>query len=235
MKIKIMKVKNYVFLFIALVGIYGFITTLSIFYLVIGIVFSLLSWPFVVEFATGKPPKKLRETQSEYEKRLEQRALEIAEQQKWTTVSKKTLEINSTDNRVKLHGRVYDFKDIISCDLVNESGEEIVTHTTGVNRRKVSLGKALIGGAVFGPAGAIIGGVAGKTKVNQKSVTTSSPICSKLQIIVTVTDLESPVVYLNFINKNVCKNSDEYNKAFESATKVMATLQGIIHKNNVLN
>lgn len=235
MKIKIMKVKNYVFLFMALMGIYGFITTLSIFHLVMGIVFSLLSWPFVAQLVTGKPPKKLRETQSEYEKRLEQRALEIAEQQKWTTVSKKILEINPTDNRAKLCGRVYDFKDIISCDLVNESGEEIVTQTTGVNKRKVSLGKALIGGAVFGLAGAIIGGAAGKTKVNQKSVTTSSPICSKLQIIVTVTDLESPVVYLNFISKNVYKNSNEYNKAFESATKVMATLQGIIHKNNVLN
>lgn len=232
MKIKIMKVKNGVFLFMALIGIWGFITTLSIFYLVMGIVFSLLSWPFVAEFVTGKPPKKWRETQSEYEKRLEQRAIEIAEQQKWTTVLKKILEINPTDNRVKLCGRAYDFKDIISCDLINESAEQIVTQTTGVNRRKVSLGKALIGVAVFGPTGAIIGGLAGKTKVNQKSVTTSSPICSKLQIIVTVTDFKSPVVHLNFINSNVYKNSNEYNKAFESATKVMATIQGIINKNN---
>lgn len=117
--------------------------------------------------------------------------------------------------------------------MVNESGEEIVTQTTGVNRRKISLGKALIGGAVFGPAGAIIGGIAGKTKINQKSVTTTSPVCSKLQIIVTVTDLKSPIVNLNFINSNVYKNSNEYNKAFESATKVMATLQGIVYKNNV--
>lgn len=62
MKIKIMKVKNGVFLFMALIGIWGFITTLSIFYLVMGIVFSLLSWPFVAEFVTGKPPKKWRET-----------------------------------------------------------------------------------------------------------------------------------------------------------------------------
>ena len=235
MKIKIMKVKNYVFIFMALVGIYGFIATLSIFHLIIGIVFSMLSWPFVAELVTGKPPKKWRETQSEYENRLEQRALEIAEQQKWTIVLKKILEINPVDNRVKLRGRVYDFKDIISCDLINESGEQIVTQTKGVNRKKASLGKALIGGAVFGQAGAIIGGIAGKTKVNHTSVATNLPICIKLQIIVTVTDLESPVVHLNFINSNVYKNSDEYNKAFESATKVMATLQGIIHKNNVLN
>lgn len=233
MKFKIMKVKNWIFLFMAIIGMYGFITTLSIVHLIMGIVFSFLSWSFVVEFITGKLPKKWGETQIEYENRLEQRTRDIAEQQKWTIVSKNILEVNSTDNRVKLCGCVYDFKDIINCDLVNESGEEIVTQTTGVNRRKISLGKALIGGAVFGPAGAIIGGIAGKTKINQKSVTTTSPVCSKLQIIVTVTDLKSPIVNLNFINSNVYKNSNEYNKAFESATKVMATLQGIVYKNNV--
>lgn len=228
------EVKNCIFLFIALVGIVSFITTLSVFSLIMGIIFSLLSWSFVFEFVTGKPPKKWRETQSEYENRLKQRAMDIVERQKWTIVLKNILEINTIDNRVKLRGRVYDFKDIINCDLINESGEEIVTETKGVNKRKPSLGKALVGGAIFGPAGAIIGGISGKKKVNQKSVTTSLPICSKLQIIVTVTDLKSPVVNLIFINGNVYKNSNEYNEAFESATKVMATLQGIIHKNKVV-
>lgn len=235
-------IKKYIFLAIAAFSIYGFVTALRqenpgaiIVFLILGIIFSILSWSFVVELVTGKPPKKLGETQSQYEKRLEQRAKDIAERKKWTTIAKNIFEINQTDNRVKLCGCTYDFEDIIDCDLINESSEKIVTQTKGENRKKVSLGKALIGGTLFGAVGAIIGGSAGKTKVNQQSVTTNSPICNKLQIVVTVMNLESPVVYLNFIRRGVYKDSYQYNKAFELATKTLGILRGIIHKNKSLN
>lgn len=232
--------KKYIFLIIAAASICGLISALQEgnsenikIYLITGIIFSLLSWSFVVELITGKPPKKLGETQNQYENRLKQRAKDIAERKKWTTISKNIFEINHEDNRVKLCGHIYDFKDIINCDLIDESGEEIVTKTKGENRKNVSLSKALIGGTFFGPLGAIIGGSAGKTKINERSVTTSSPICNKLQIIVTVMDPKSPIVNLNFINNKVYKNSFVYNKSFDSATKIMGILRGIIHKNNV--
>lgn len=77
------------------------------------------------------------------------------------------------------------------------------------------LGRALVGGLLFGGVGAIVGGVTG-TKKN---------ICEELKIKLTVTGYSRPAFYITIIDEPVPMNSVLYKKAMEQAQDVMSQLQ----------
>ena len=85
---------------------------------------------------------------------------------------------------------IYDYSDILDYELI-EDGNSI---------SKGGVGRAIVGGALFGGIGAIVGGSTGH---KQKS------ICSKLQVKITMNNMSYPTIYINFIEVET-KKTDYY-------------------------
>ena len=103
--------------------------------------------------------------------------------------------------------KVYQYSDLLNFALVEDGN----TITSG------GVGSALAGGFVFGPVGAIVGGITGKRK--------SVPTCHKMQVIINVNDLQKPTLYIDLLKKEVQKTSKEYNAAFRTAQELLSALE----------
>ncbi|MFJ7663701.1 SHOCT domain-containing protein [Lysinibacillus sp. NPDC097162] len=107
---------------------------------------------------------------------------------------------------------VYEYSDIVDFELL-EDGESV---SSG------GLGRALVGGALFGGAGAIVGGVTGKKK--------TTGICSSLKLKITLKNINNPVVYVNFIETDMKKNGTIYKNAYKMAHECLSVLELICNQ-----
>lgn len=108
---------------------------------------------------------------------------------------------------------IYSYSDILEYELL-EDGDSIT---------KGGLGRAVIGGALFGGVGAIVGSVTGGKK--QKKIVTS------MSIKITTKNIDTPAVYINFITGKTKTNSLTYKAAVNCAQEVMSVLAQIIAQN----
>lgn len=106
----------------------------------------------------------------------------------------------------------FQFSDLLSYEFLED---DAVVVSGGV-------GQALIGGAVFGAAGAIAGGITGK-RVQKKRV-------DSLQIKITLNSFDYPCVLVPIISKPTKTNSKEYHEAMKEAHQILAALDVISHK-----
>lgn len=113
--------------------------------------------------------------------------------------------------------RVYNYRDIVNFELL-EDGDSVASG---------GLGRALAGGVLFGGAGAIVGGVTGKKK--------SKGICNSLKLKVTIDDMNTPVVYIKFIETKTKKKGFTYKSIAESAQECLSTFQLICDNKNESN
>lgn len=86
------------------------------------------------------------------------------------------------------------------------------------------VGRALVGGALFGTTGAIVGGVTGAKR--------AKTICTSLKIKVTVRDYKSPAIYIPLIEKQTKTDSPQYKQAYKDAQDILSMLQLIADKND---
>ncbi len=86
------------------------------------------------------------------------------------------------------------------------------------------LGRASMGGVLFGKTGAIVGGITGKKKTKK--------ICNSLKLKVTINDMNNPVVYINSIEAKTKKSSFAYKSIAESAQECLSTFQLICDRKN---
>lgn len=103
-----------------------------------------------------------------------------------------------------------EFKEVKYTDLINfnlfEDGEQQIQ------------GKGMIatsGALLFGVAGAVVGSVAGNTKIKNK--------CSELSVRLQINDLQSPLISLVLLS-NTDKNSIFYRLSKQKADDIIATL-----------
>jgi len=113
----------------------------------------------------------------------------------------------------KTISKIYNYSDIVDFELL-EDGESIASG---------GLGRALVGGVLFGGVGAIVGGVTGTKK--------SKPICTNLKVKITTNNINNPVEYVDFINTSTKKDSIIYKTWFDLAQKCLSTLQLIVNEN----
>jgi len=114
---------------------------------------------------------------------------------------------------------IYRFEDIIDYEII-ENGESI---------RKGGLGSAVVGGLLFGGAGAIVGGVVGKKK-NVESV-------NQLKVKITVNDSMNPVWYIDLISSATKSNSwiyKTYSSVAQEIISALAFMENRVQKSNVL-
>lgn len=105
----------------------------------------------------------------------------------------------------------YSFEDLVSYEL-------IVNNQTVVSG---GVGQALVAGAMFGPIGAVAGGVVSKRKSTSKIL--------NMTVRVTSNDFNKPVIFIDLIRKPVKNTSKEYKEAVENAQRIMGALDVIVH------
>lgn len=147
--------------------------------------------------------------------------------------------INQEYKKLKVNKREICFGDIINVDLIED--EESISKTTGTNKTKgkaqkhIAPIKGIIGGAVLGPAGAMIGGTSGKTDIKSKTKvnTTTKNIyyCTNLSIKITLNDINNPMIMYNFISMRTDKNSYIYKNNYDKAQRCISIIQAIINNN----
>ena len=108
------------------------------------------------------------------------------------------------------------YGDILSSEIF----EDGVTITK--TDRESQIRGALIGGLVLGGAGAIIGGLSGKT--------TSSNKVKRIDLRITVNRTNNPIHDINFMNEESKKNGSRYKKAMEHARYWHALLTVLIKR-----
>ena len=105
----------------------------------------------------------------------------------------------------------YSFEDLVSYEL-------IVNNQTVVSG---GVGQALVAGAMFGPIGAVAGGVVSKRKTTSKIL--------NMTVRVTSNDFNKPVIFIDLIRKPIKNTSKEYKEAVENAQRIMGALDVIVH------
>ncbi|MBE6144311.1 MAG: hypothetical protein E7169_01915 [Firmicutes bacterium] len=110
------------------------------------------------------------------------------------------LYVNETEKKVLINNNEYNFKDIVSADIVENNKDQTYTATRQ--------------NAVF------------KRTYSSGSITYN--YCTNLQIKVVLNSISSPQEYITFITKKTNKNNKKYKNAYEVAQKFISTLQVII-------
>lgn len=105
------------------------------------------------------------------------------------------------------------FGELISCEVVYDSDQ----------KAKNSTINAVVGGVLFGPAGAFIGHKASKKE----------KFLSDLSIKITTTNINSPLIKLTFLRNEVKQGSSQGKKLIAYCERVNATVNSIIHNNRI--
>lgn len=108
-----------------------------------------------------------------------------------------------------LHANVYQYQDLLSFELE----EDNETVSSG------GVGRAIAGGVLFGPGGAVVGAMTGKKRTKN--------YCESMQVRISLKCADPDVVYLTFIEKKTKTKSSDYKKAVDAATKCMTALEQV--------
>lgn len=112
--------------------------------------------------------------------------------------------------RFTLNGKIQDlyfYDQVVDFELLED----------GTTKVKGGLGRAAIGGLLFGGVGAIVGGITGGKKTES--------VCDSLQIKITLRNSINQTVYLDFINCTTKTSSFSYKVAYSTAQDAMSALQ----------
>lgn len=94
---------------------------------------------------------------------------------------------------VTAYTKIYDYDNIVSYSLIKD--DKMIT------KGGASIGRAVVGGILFGGVGAVIGGTTGSR--------TSTNVCQSLTIKVTLRNCDSNCVYIDFIKRgSTLRNAD---------------------------
>ncbi|NMC57004.1 MAG: SHOCT domain-containing protein [Eubacteriaceae bacterium] len=115
----------------------------------------------------------------------------------------------------KKNSTIYSYDDIIEFELI-EDGSTVT---------KGGLGRAVVFGALTGPAGAIVGEITGKK--------TTKSIINSLKIKITVNNFYKPAVYINLIDVKTKTNSIMYRSIYEITQQILSTFTLIIKQNEL--
>lgn len=110
---------------------------------------------------------------------------------------------------------IINFSKLIECQILEDSNVIM----------QVGVGRAIIGGALAGNVGAIVGANTRKSK----------SMIEKLQIRIVTNNINQSLYMINIINYPVERISSLYKEGMEFANNVYATIQAIIKDNNNIN
>ena len=112
---------------------------------------------------------------------------------------------------------VHDFSDIVDFELL-EDGNSLASG---------GLGRAAVGGVLFGGVGAIVGGTTGKKKTKNT--------CTELKIKITLNSITSPTEYIDFVSGGAEFKRDGviYKMTIKNAQECLSLLQVMCNSRNL--
>ena len=99
------------------------------------------------------------------------------------------------------------YDDVVGYELLSDN--EVITSG--------GLGRAVVGGALLGIGGAIVGGVTANRKTRN--------ICEKLELKITVKGEFAPAIYIKFLDIKAKTNSSMYQDAYKEAQDAISQLE----------
>lgn len=131
------------------------------------------------------------------------------------------INVYEKDKEIYILGKKYSFKDIMSCQL-SDNSRVVKGNITAITESKTGsmIGRAVVGDLVAGPAGAIIGGTTGKkqTEIKQEDDVT----VHDYTVYVNVDSISNPVETINVGNNG------------NLANEILGLFNIIISRNNVM-
>lgn len=118
-------------------------------------------------------------------------------------------------NRKTNVGTIIKYEELLNFEII-EDGETIT---------KGGLGKALVGGALFGLAGTIAGGTSKKSK----------QLCTDLKLKITTRNSQSPIIFINFLDYEIRKDSFLYKQISNNIQEILSKFQLIIDEYDINN
>ena len=127
-------------------------------------------------------------------------------QKKWAVPTK--LPYGYEKYAVTKDTKIYNYSDVLNYELLEDGNT--------VTKGGISIGKAVVGGVLFGGVGAVIGGTSGKR--------VTKATCKSLRIKITTKDISKPTVYINLISLETGTDGIVYRTAYESSQKILSML-----------
>lgn len=133
----------------------------------------------------------------------------------WINENKRTVAVPKTNLFGAVTGlTTFKYEDVLDFELIQD-GKSVID--------KGGLGRAAIGGLLFGGSGAIVGTLTGSRKQTE--------ICTELRVKITLNKTENPSVFIDFIKgTNVNKGNILYRQLANAAETVMSLLQVITNE-----
>ena len=139
-------------------------------------------------------------------------AVSLIESRKQFRIDKRNKKVAICDIYPINKVNILKFTDIIDCEILEDNNTIM----------KGGVGRAIVGGALAGGVGAIVGA---NTRKSQN-------ITNSLQLRIITTDVSKSLYTINLIKKQTKRDSIEYKEAINFANNVYATVMSIINDNN---
>lgn len=126
-------------------------------------------------------------------------------------------------NLIRILGKEYKMNDILDCTYDDSSyvkKGDIVSNSTTKTSTGSMLGRAAVGGAVFGTAGAVLGGATAKKNTTTVSKQGADETIHNYTVSITVNSLSSPVIKI------------ECGKKLDLVNEIVGLMNVIIKRNN---
>lgn len=155
--------------------------------------------------------------------KLKSSEMKRIEEARWENIIDKNLRYNLTEGKLLMNGSVSLFSSIKGAAVnINES-YRVITTEEAKSKKHASVGGALVGGLMFGPVGAIVGGTAlGKTKHKGNTMTNTVPTTNHVGVIVDIDGFKSEILLLSHM---VDQDSNEFQIAIRKAQEIISKLQ----------
>lgn len=172
--------------------------------------------------------KRLNQLQNNRTKEIQK-----IENNRWQSIGGKSFLYNMTEGKIIVNNSTYLFSDIKSAEIIKQESYRTVVNTTETGNSKskkhVSIGGGILGAAVAGPVGAVVGGsVLGKTtqKGQSNTVTNSNniPTCSHIGISVNLNGFSTEIVLLS---STVDQSSSSYSVNIRNAQLIVDKLRNL--------
>lgn len=128
------------------------------------------------------------------------------------------IEIDQTQNKLRPTGEYFK-NHIIPIDSITNF--EIVQDGQTISSGK--LGRAVVGGILFGGAGAVVGAVTGNKSKTQ---------VTELRIKLMINDIDHPLFYIPVLKKTAYTDTYDYQSAIRAAEEVISVLNLLVSKSN---
>ena len=124
---------------------------------------------------------------------------------------------------------VYKYDQVIDCDVIVAEGS--LTQTISTTRTKSGIGKAVMGGILFGGIGALSGAAASNSKSSGMSTSREIKVANELTIQIKTNDISHPIVTVSLLDKELKVDSKKFQKIKAVSDDIFKIFKAIADNN----